>query len=119
MCRNGIPGLGIKKEAWIEVAESNHVTHVGLKPAMVKDVIDKQSNAMAQIMFGEKVELKLQELGWRKEAEFCSVIRNWYQAEDKPELDVLQRHKARMGPFAAERSPSNGPGTSKYRPADS
>ena len=96
ICKNGISGLGIKKEGWIAVAETNKEANVGLNLAMVKDVIDRQSNAMAKVMFSEKVENRLQELGLIQEAIFCSVFRNWYKAEDEPGLSAVERHKARM-----------------------
>ena len=94
ICKNGISGLGIKKEGWIAVAETNKEANVGLNLAMVKDVIDRQSNAMAKVMFSEKVENRLQELSWIQAAIFCSVFRNWYKAEDEPGLSAVERHKA-------------------------
>ena len=96
VCQHGIPGLDVNKEAWIEVAEDNKNTNVGLNIAMVKDMIDRQSNSIAQIVFGDKVEADMRSKGWMKEAEFCRRIRRWYAAEDEPGISARDRHKARM-----------------------
>ena len=96
VCQNGISGLGVKKEAWLAVAKSKSNKHTGLNIAMVKDMIDRQSNAIAQIVFSESVEREMRNTGWVSEANFCSTIRNWYRAEDEPGLDVKERQEARM-----------------------
>ena len=96
VCQNGITGLGVSKEAWIEVAEDNKRTNVGLNIAMVKDLIDRQSNAIAQVVFSEKVEDEMKRKGWFREAEFCKRIREWYKAEDGAGISAIDRHTARM-----------------------
>ena len=96
VCQNGIPGLGVSKEAWLEVAKSNKETQVGLNIAMVTDMIDRQSNSIAQIVFGTKVEAEMRRRGYNNEAQFCATIRQWYNAEDTPGLPATERHRARM-----------------------
>ena len=96
VCQNGIPGLGVSKEAWLEVAKSNKEIQVGLNIAMVTDMIDRQSNSIAQIVFGTKVEAEMRRRGYNNEAQFCATIRQWYNAEDTPGLPATGRHRARM-----------------------
>ena len=96
VCQNGIPGLGVSKEAWLEVAKSNKETQVGLNIAMVTDMIDRQSNSITQIVFGTKVEAEMRRRGYNNEAQFCATIRQWYNAEDTPGLPATERHRARM-----------------------
>ena len=96
VCQNGISGLNVDKKAWAAVAEASDSSETGLNRAMVIDLIDKQSNAIAQIVFGEKVEKKMIELGWPTEAKFCKTIREWYKAEDEAGLSQETRLKYRM-----------------------
>lgn len=96
VCQNGIRGLDVSKDAWLSVAESSDSINTGLNRAMVVDLIDRQSNAIAQIVFGELVEKKMTELGFSNEARFCKVMREWYKAEDEPGLTVACRHSFRM-----------------------
>lgn len=63
---------------------------------MVDDVVDRQSNAIAQVTFSEPVEHEMRKHGWEREANFCKTIRNWYRAEDEPGLDVMTRHNYRI-----------------------
>ena len=107
MCQNGITGLGVSNEAWIEVAEDNKRTNVGLNIAMVKYLIDRQSNAIAQAVFSEKVEDGMKRKGWFREAEFCQRIREWYKAEDEAEISAIDRHTARMEMRKLLLSPAN------------
>jgi len=96
ICQHGISGLNVKKDAWISVAESESAKETGLNRAMVVDLVDRQSNAIAQIVFSEKVEKKMIELGWISEAHICKCLREWYKAEDESGLDVLTRYQYRM-----------------------
>ena len=48
VCQNGISGLGIARNAWEAIAEASD--------SMVIHLIDRQLNAIAQIVFVEKVE---------------------------------------------------------------
>ena len=96
VCQNGISGLGVARNAWKAVAEASDSFETGLNRAMVIDLIDRQSNAIAQIVFGEKVEEKMTELGWLREAKFCRTIREWYKAEDEAGLSPEIRQSYRM-----------------------
>lgn len=96
VCKNGISGLNVKKQAWVEVLESDCCNETGLNRAIVVDLIDRQSNAIAQIVFSSKVEEKMANLGWTSEAMFCRTIREWYKAEDEAGLSIQTRHKYRM-----------------------
>lgn len=95
VCQHDIPGLNVSTQAWKDVARLYSV-ETGLNTAMVCDVIDRQSNAIAQIVFGEKVENKMRQTGWYSEAMFCKTMREWYMAEDEPGLTVDVRHQMRM-----------------------
>ena len=78
----------ISPDAWKRVASSFKTK---LTPAMVEDLIDKQSNSFAQTHFSQDVENAMIENGDVKEAELCGLIRRWYQAEDEPALSVSER----------------------------
>ena len=95
-CANGIPAKGISKEAILKVAEESETNGSGLNIALVKDLIDKQSVAYAVKTFSEKVEEALLKNGALNEAKFCSLVRNWYQAEDEPGIPALDRCKYRL-----------------------
>ena len=92
-CGNGMDGLDVHKEAWIAVAEK--YPDVISKP-LVCDLIDKQSNAFAQRTFSEQVEKRMQELGYKSTANYCRLIRGWYQAEDEPGISSENRLKLRL-----------------------
>jgi hypothetical protein len=47
----------------------------------VGDLIDKQSDAIAKETFSEEIETAMTRLGHRKEAHFCRLIREFYQAD--------------------------------------
>ena len=93
VCAKGIYGLGVKKEAWVDLAKDYKS---GLNPAIVIDLIDRQANSFAKKTFSVEVELELKKRGWLAEAEFTCAFRNWYCAEDDPNISVIDRHRARM-----------------------
>ena len=95
-CSKGMDAAGISKTAWFEVSKREKDNKTGLNIAMVKDLIDRQSNAFARKTFSDNVEKEMERLGFRKEAEFCSLIRRWYEAEDEPGLAETERHDRRM-----------------------
>ena len=74
--------------AWKKVANS-HCTN--LTPAMVDDLVDKQSNAFALTHFSEEVESAMIRNGDLKEASFCRLIRRWYEADDLPAITFSER----------------------------
>lgn len=98
VCEFGFPGYGITAQAWWDVAKA-YPSVISL--VIVKDLIDKQSNALARKVFSEKVQLKMLELydgdrHYRKEALFCHLIRNWYRAEDEKGISAKERAKFRL-----------------------
>ena len=96
VCSKGISGFGINKQAWVDVAQESKTNGTKLSLATVVDLIDKQSNSLAQQTFSEPVEKEMEKLGWVNEAQFCRVIRNWYRAEDEAGLSALERFQHRM-----------------------
>ncbi len=93
VCKSGLPGFGISNDAWIKVADSYPEV---ISRALVVDIIDKQSNAYAQKVFGEPVQEALMKLGFSEEAKFCRLLRNWYSAEDEPGICSAERVQHRV-----------------------
>ena len=91
ICRDAI--IGIRREAWERVARSRTTD---LTLPIVIDGVDKQSNAFARTMFAQNVEDKMNENGDFEEAKFCHTVRRWYEAEDAPGLDAVDRYQRRM-----------------------
>jgi hypothetical protein len=88
-CANGIPAKGISKTSIAKVAEESESNGSGLNPALVTDLIDKQSIAYAVKTFSKNVESALRKNGANKEATFCSLVRNWYHSEDEPGIRAI------------------------------
>ena len=86
-CSSGIPEAGIDKRAWVNIARTTGV----INRALVEDLVDKQSNAFARKTFSDEVEEEMRKLGYHSEANFCHLIREWYEAEDEPGLSVFER----------------------------
>ncbi|KAK7507914.1 hypothetical protein BaRGS_00000879 [Batillaria attramentaria] len=95
-CTTGIPERGIKREAWLKVAQKSAENHAGLSIAHVQDLVDKQSNTFAQQTFSEKVEAVMMSNGDVNEARLCRLLREWYAAEDMPGLEVTERIRRRL-----------------------
>ena len=85
-CTTGLQG--ISPDAWKRVANSYKTK---LTPALVEDIVDKQSNAFAQTHFSEAVEREMIQNGDLNEGNFCKLIRKWYEAEDAAAIDVSER----------------------------
>ena len=79
--------------AFEKVARSKQTN---LSLAVVVDGVDKQSNAFARVMFSKEVERILLQNGDTNEADFCRVVRRWYEAEDDPGLTAYDRFLRRM-----------------------
>ena len=62
-----------------------------LTPAMVEDLVDKQSNAYAQTHFSEPVEKEMIKNGDVMEAQLCRLIRRWYEADDEAAISAPDR----------------------------
>ena len=93
VCRDGLPGYGVSRNAWIRVAETHPDV---LSPALAIDLIDRQNNAYARQTFSLQVEECMFQLGFPRESAFCSLVRNWYAAEDDPGISAHERAVFRM-----------------------
>ena len=91
-CSSGIPSAGIDKNAWIKVAQEDGC----ISRALVEDLVDKQSNAYAQKTFSVEVETAMRKLQYDSTANFCKLIREWYNAEDEPGLAAAERCQRRL-----------------------
>ena len=91
VCKDGM--LGLSKKAWVDVAERYPDI---ISPSLVVDLIDKQSAANAKRTFCLEVETTMIKLGYVKEAEFCNIFRNWYDAEDTAGIPSLERALKRL-----------------------
>lgn len=96
VCQKGIPSRGIKRSAFVKIAEENETNGCGLSPAMVNDLIDKQSVAFALGTFNLKVADALDTIGATEEADFCRMVFFWYSAEDDPGIPAIDRCKYRL-----------------------
>ena len=99
VCSKGIPQLGISKQAWMEVADGTGIpmnANNKLNPAMVVDLVDRQSNEIAQITFSADVENAMRNNGRIAEADFCRIIRDWYAAEDSSGMPAQERLRCRL-----------------------
>ncbi|CAG2200998.1 unnamed protein product [Mytilus edulis] len=88
VCKDGFPERGVLRSAWVDVARENTTN---LKVSHVEDLIDKQSDAIAKETFSLKVEATMNRLGHTKEAAFCRLIREFYEAEDDPGITASER----------------------------
>ena len=83
----------LNKAAWLDVAKTNKTK---LKEPMVTDLIDKQAIEFAKTTFGDDVSAKMILLGYVEEAKFCSLLINWWTAEDEPGISAMKRFEYRM-----------------------
>lgn len=91
VCKHGFPERVIFKEAWKSVARENN-----LKIPHVDDLVDKQSDAIAGETFSVAVEERMNHLGFSSEANFCKIVREFYDAEDEPGLSPKERCERRL-----------------------
>ncbi|CAC5400819.1 unnamed protein product [Mytilus coruscus] len=91
VCKDGLQG--IQKRAWHAVAEKNRDI---ISKSLVVDLIDKQNNAFALRTFSTDVESEMRILGFIREADFCKLIREWYEAEDESGISAVDRMKRRI-----------------------
>ena len=87
-CSGGMPGMGIQREAWYQVA-CEGTTALSLQHVI--DLCDRQRNAYAQLTFSEEVEAAMKRMGFYEEATWCSLMRNFYHAVDNAGLNPDQR----------------------------
>lgn len=104
VCQNGIPAAGIKKEAFHSITKDSNKNKCGLNIAMAVDLIDKQSVEFAKSTFSPKVTRALEDIGAINEAKFCSLIYNWYLADDEPGIpvDVRVHHRLSLRDWLLE-----------------
>ena len=81
-CSAGRTGMGLSSKAWLKVAEHNKENKTGLSEELVKELRDKQSNAYAKTTFSQEVQDEMTKSGDLSEAEWCNLIRDWYEAVD-------------------------------------
>lgn len=91
VCTTGISGL--RRKAWEEAALS---TQTKLNVSVVVDCVDKQDVALARRMFASDVESVMESHGYSSEAEFCKLVRNWFDAEDEPAIPADTRCQYRL-----------------------
>ena len=58
--------------------------------------MDKQSDSIARETFSINVEKVMRNLGYNNEANFCKLIREFYDGEDEPGLSASQRCRQRL-----------------------
>ncbi|KAK7105400.1 hypothetical protein V1264_016787 [Littorina saxatilis] len=93
ICTHGIPGAGLQRQAWEEAAMSRETS---LNIAVVLDCLDKQSVEFAKRVIGQDVEDFMVRHGYHKEASFCRLLRQWFQAEDDPGIPAEERCRRRL-----------------------
>ena len=90
-CSKGMSKMGIRANAWWEVAENNQQNQTGLSVELAVELRDRQRNEYAEPTFSEEVQSEMLRLGYHNEAEWCALIRNWYHSCDEAGVDVEQR----------------------------
>lgn len=60
------------------------------------DLADKQNVAHARLTFSEEVEMEMKKNNDTNEANFCRLVRNWYDAEDTHGIDCSRRTQLRL-----------------------
>lgn len=90
-CSKSMSKMNNRKEVWWKAAESGKGKSCGLSLEIVKELRDKQSNAFAKTTFSQGTQKLLQEKGFHHEAEWCRLIRQWYNAIDDAGVPVDNR----------------------------
>ena len=90
LCTTGINGL--RRKAW-EIAALSPTTKLNI--SVVIDCVDKQDVSLARRMFALDVENAMP-VEYKSEAEFCRLLRNWFDAEDEPGISVDRRCQYRL-----------------------
>ncbi len=91
VCKDGVQG--VRKEAWHKVAEHDSTI---ISKSLVEDLIDKQRNSYAKWTFSKEVEECMVELGFKEEAKFTKLVREWYEAEDDRSIPAIERTRRRL-----------------------
>lgn len=85
-----------EKYIYISIDQSSKGNQTNLKVHQVEDLVDKQSDVIAKETFLIDVEKAMRLLGYAKEDQFCKLIREFYEAEDDPEIEVTERCQRRL-----------------------
>ncbi|CAG2204896.1 unnamed protein product [Mytilus edulis] len=83
--------MDINPSAWHKVAVASKENGSGLNVAFVEDLVDTQSNSIAQLTFSTKVEEIMTKNNDIHEANFCKLIREWYEAVDEKGIKAKDR----------------------------
>ncbi|XP_070180630.1 uncharacterized protein [Littorina saxatilis] len=81
------------------------------------DLVDKQNVAHARLTFSEEVEQEMRKNKDAREANFCRLVRNWYDADDTRGIDCRRRTEFRLQMqewLLARYQPSHFPPPSSY-----
>ena len=90
-CKKGYKEMDINPSAWYKVAVASKENGSGLNVAFVEDLVDTQSNSIAQLTFSTKVEEIMTKNNDIHEANFCKLIREWYEAVDEKGIKAKDR----------------------------
>ena len=92
LCTTGISGLSI--DAWTEAALSQTTS---LNIAVITDCVDKQSVSIARRVFALEVQHHMENAGrFHREANFCKLVREWFDSVDEPKLGATERVRRRL-----------------------
>ena len=91
LCTTGIQGLDIK--AW-EFAALSEDTNLNI--SLIVECVDKQSVAFAKSVFARDVQEVMKRSGFSKEANFCKLIFEWFEAEDVAGIPAYDRVQRRL-----------------------
>ena len=91
LCTTGIKGLDIK--AW-EAAALSEDTNLNI--SLVVECVDKQSVAFAKSVFARDVQEVMKRSGYAKEAYFCKLIHEWFEAEVAAGISADDRVQRRL-----------------------
>ena len=82
------PQQELAEKHFTKLLGSQTITNTVLNMAMTIDLIDKQNVEFAKATFSSKVVKALKNVGAKNEANFCSLVFNWYIADDEPGIPV-------------------------------
>jgi hypothetical protein len=74
--------MGVLPDAWWKVAKESKTNNTGLSSEIACNLQDRQNNTFAQTTFSKRVEEEMKKIGDHMEANWCQLIRNWYNAID-------------------------------------
>ena len=93
ICTSGLPGCNVQRKAW-ETAALCPTTNLNI--SLITECVDKQSVPYARRIFEIDVEEAMHSYGYHKEATFCHLVREWFEAEDDRGIGAFIRCQRRM-----------------------